>query len=209
VRSGDDKQVEPTTTPETTRTPVATVVTNTACKGLQQADAETILGETLTVAPDQGGNLCGYGGIAQKLAGTGSLLALSTHGVAAGILPEAAISPFLLRLAEAIHQDSAKGNENAYNKLKTELSAGMTADALTGLEQLVRTSSKWETDNLTDQGRFGVWLVRTLENGDHLVFFFAPRQNTDTILVVAQVKADQEPETISKAVLSVVEALAE
>ncbi|MFN8491193.1 MAG: hypothetical protein U0350_26590 [Caldilineaceae bacterium] len=208
-RSQDEQPTPPTATPEITRTPVATVVIDTTCKGLQPTDAETILGEKLKVAPDQGGNLCGYGGVAQKLAGAGRLLALSTHGVAAGVLSDAAVSQFLLRLAETIHQDNPKGNEIAFNKIRTQLSAGMTEDALTELDQLVSGSPKWEIGNITDLGKFGVWLVRTLENGDHLVFCFAPRQDTGTILVVAQVKAEQEPETISKAVLSVAEALAE
>ncbi|MEZ4672629.1 MAG: hypothetical protein R2932_00085 [Caldilineaceae bacterium] len=67
---------------------------------LSHAMAMTILNEPLPKITDQGAGLCGYGGMAEKLAGEGPLLTADLPaGIASGVLAGAAAKELFLPLA--------------------------------------------------------------------------------------------------------------
>ncbi len=207
-RAQDDGQTQPTATPMITSTPVARDF-EAGCPFLSQADAIAVLGEPVTNAWDGPATLCGYGGLAQKLDDTHDILALgSTHGVAAGVLSDQATSQLLLQLIQALQMDNIQGDQTTYLRLKAWLTAGMNEDVITELEGLVDGLPDWSGGGVADLGKFGVWIAKTTDAGDHITLLIAPRTDKGTIFVIAQTNGERKEQGLPNALLIVADKLA-
>lgn len=159
------------------------------CAFLSHATAMIMLNTSLPKTTDQGAGLCGYGGMAQKLAGQGPILTSDLpYGIASGVLEGAAAQQLFQRMADSLHHDNPVPNEDAYTTLQTSLAAGDLKAARFALYALT-DQQRWRWGRA--YGDYTEWLVKLTDDAEHIVFLTALRPDGKVGFIIARLKRER------------------